>query len=488
MPRLAIVIGCSTYAVPDSDLPAAGNDARAVAQFLEATTSYGEVFTLIDPASAIEAKQALSEFVQRHRADTVQELVVYFSGHGLFRNDEFYYVFRTYDELRPRETCLENTELDDMLRALSPQLTVKIVDACNSGVSYVKAPTIDHSTLQKHLDATQNKFSKCYFLYSSYKDQSSYADHKLSYFTRALFDSIATHPIGPVRYKDLVSAVADFFAGDPYQRPFFVIQADQTEEFFTLSESLRLLVHNVLNGNDDSSDEVVAPNEISPVLAALRRDAARFVEHEVALARLASMKELLEKQNVPVPLQEMYVIECVARSGKGQHPGAAEVGEWLRSYGADVMAKPTYKFLSEAQTVFDKISQRIPRQYESTDVESYEHTVTMPFAWIEVKARARLPNLHQFKLIVVPLLTRAEVHVFCGIGEYGHKTWTDLKLIRDPTWNNSKADLAPENAIVSLTKSELRRLWDAVAKHAAGVANMKKDEMDEFIRLVRESG
>ncbi|WP_437549674.1 caspase family protein [Sorangium sp. So ce367] len=486
MRRLGIVIGCGAYASPGSELPAAANDARTVARFLEQGNLCDEVLCLVDVETAAQTKQQLSSFVQKHQASRAQEVIFYFSGHGLYRDGEFFYVLRNYDELRPRETCLENSELDDMLRALSPDLTVKIVDACNSGVPYVKAP-LEPTQLEKHIDETQRRFSKCYFLFSSYRDQSSYADDKYSYFTRVLLDSIASHSLGTIRYKDLVSAAADAFEGDPHQRPFFVIQADQTEVFCTLTEQLKRLLAGALEPSD-RQPIASEPGPVQLVVSALRRDAARFVTPEVAHERLEALRDGLSNAPVPGPLLELYSTECVSCSGRGTHPGAAKVGEWILDYGADVLAKAKFKLVSEAQTMLDQIAGVVPRKFESKDVESYEHTVVLPFARLELKAVALLPNLHLFKLIVVPVLSRSDVHLFAGICEYGHSTWTDMKLLKNPVWNSTKVPMASGDLLASTVKMETRRLWDALAKHVAQSAGAKKEDGEAFLRLVRESG
>ncbi len=444
------------------------------------------MLSVLDPQSAAEAKEKISDFIKKYHDRRVLDILFYFSGHGLYRDDEFYYVFRTYDEIRPRETCLENSELDDMLRALSPELTVKIVDACNSGLSYIKNPS-ELTTLNKHMLATKQRFSNCYFLFSSCRDQSSYADDTMSYFTRALLESIISREFGPVRYKDLVNAVADFFDGNTNQRPFFVIQAEQTEVFFSLDENLKALVSRVLE-TQVPEPKLDTNDSFSPVVAAVKCDAKLYATHEQALARLAELGEFLSHQQVPLPLRDLFELEYTEGTGTGNHIGAAGIGQWLHEYGADVMAEPTYKFLVEAQTIFDRVAGRIPRKHESTDVNGYEHTVDVPFAWAELKACAKLPNLHQFVMFVVPLLSRADLYLLSGIVEYGHKTWSDLKVLQHPTWDNNKVSIVAEGGVVAAGRSNMRKLWDRVARHVARVVSISKEETAAFIHSVRESG
>lgn len=485
MTRIAIVVGCSAYVLPGNDLPAAGHDARAVSELLRQTQAYDDVLTLVDNQPAAAVKEALSAFVQKHQKLPVDEVLFYFSGHGLYREREFYYLLNDYDELRPRETALENTELDDLLRSLKPALAVKVVDACNSGVSYIKS-ALDPTLFEKHIDDTQQRFAKCYFLFSSSRDQPSYADQHLSYFTRALLRALNARPIGSVRYKDLINAIADSFDGAVAQRPFFVTQADQTEVFCAMTEALRALVARVLLDPTTSLD-LQSNDIVATVVAAARRDAERFVTEEAAFERLGELRDAALAVAIPQSLRDLYTVECVAGSGTPQHPGAVEIGDWLHYYGTDVLAKPTFKMMSQALTAIETLQGVVPRKYQSTDVAGYEHTVAVPFGWLELKLKPVLLNLHPFKLLIVPLLSRSDVRFFAGVCEFQFKTWTTTKLVAAPKWNDKKVALT-RDAVTMAFNQELGKFWGAVAKHVTAVVEMKRDDAEEFQRRVRESG
>ena len=485
MARIAIVVGCSGYALPGNDLPAAGHDARAMSELLRQTHAYDDVLTLVDNQPAAAVKEALSAFVQKHQKLPVDEVFFYFSGHGLYRENEFYYLLNDYDDLRPRETALENAELDQLLRSLKPALAVKVVDACNSGVSYIKS-ALDPTLFEKHIDDTQQRFEKCYFLFSSSRDQLSYADQHLSYFTRALLRALDARPVGSVRYKDLINAIADSFDGAVAQRPFFVTQADQTEVFCALTVALKTLVARVLLDPTASLD--VQPHDIvTTVVAAAKRDAERFVTEEEAFERLGELREAALAVAIPHSLSELYAFECVVGSGTPQHPGVVEVGDWLHYFGTDVLAKPTFKMMSQAMTAIETLQGVVPRKYQSTDVAGYEHTVAVPFGWLELKLKPLLLNLHPFKLLIVPLLSRCDVRLFTGICEFQYRTWTSTKLITTPKWNDKKVPLTRDAVGMAFTQ-ELSKFWGAVAKHVTTVVEMKRDDAEEFQRRVRESG
>ena len=104
-------------------------------------------------------KSKLTNFVQKYTSEEIEEVIFYFTGHGSFEEDQFYYVLSDYEESKKRQTCLSNDELDNLLRSLSANLTIKIVDACQSGIRYVKDPDI----FRKYLQESEKNFDKCYF-------------------------------------------------------------------------------------------------------------------------------------------------------------------------------------------------------------------------------------------------------------------------------------------------------------------------------------
>ncbi len=83
-------------------------------------------------------KRELFQFVLRNKGRVLDEALFYFSGHGQSKDEEFYFALSDFEESRRNTTSLKNTELDVFLRALNPKLAVKIVDACNAGVQYIK--------------------------------------------------------------------------------------------------------------------------------------------------------------------------------------------------------------------------------------------------------------------------------------------------------------------------------------------------------------
>lgn len=230
MSRLAIILAASKYAT-QSQLPACRNDARAIEALLDATECYEAVLTLIDEETTATATEKLAQFVEANKSKSLDEVLFYFSGHGSYRDDAFRYILGDYDGSKPHQTSIDNSDLDALLRQLTSKLTVKLIDACQSGVPYIKGGGPAQPPLEKHLKESGDKFSQCYFMFSSARDQSSYADDQLSDFTRAFLECVAAAEDGELRYKRLIDGLADAFEGRSGQRPFYVTQGSYTEVF-----------------------------------------------------------------------------------------------------------------------------------------------------------------------------------------------------------------------------------------------------------------
>ena len=230
--NIGIVIGVSDYQNVAS-LPGCVNDARAMNQLLEMVGKCDDILYLTEPdsTSSKSLKAKLTTFVNKYSSEKIEEVVFYFTGHGLFEEDQFYYVLTDYETSKKNQTCLGNDELDNRLRNLSADLTIKIVDACQSGTRYVKDP----DSFQKYLHKSEKQFNKCYFYYSSQNDQYSYQNKEISDFTLSFLSAFADRDGQEIRYKDILDSLADSFSSNSSQTPFFVMQGSYTEVFGFIS-------------------------------------------------------------------------------------------------------------------------------------------------------------------------------------------------------------------------------------------------------------
>ncbi|MFB9273730.1 caspase family protein [Cohnella cellulosilytica] len=137
--NLAILLGVSDYNEIDS-LPGCRNDVKLVYDLVQNTDRFQDILYLANNTTSNNVKEKLAEFTLKHKgnSESIDEVFFYYTGHGLFSKEEFHLVLSDYNSSWLNRTTYKNSEVDDLLKGLSLKLTVKIIDACHSGVKYVK--------------------------------------------------------------------------------------------------------------------------------------------------------------------------------------------------------------------------------------------------------------------------------------------------------------------------------------------------------------
>ena len=92
----AVIIGVSKYLIPGNDLPACKNDAKSIYEIVRQSEKYSEILYINDDQNSSETKRLLTNFVSGLRGKTVEEIFFYYSGHGEFFKDEFYYILTDF--------------------------------------------------------------------------------------------------------------------------------------------------------------------------------------------------------------------------------------------------------------------------------------------------------------------------------------------------------------------------------------------------------
>jgi Caspase domain len=131
MTNLGIVVAVSDYSGEANPLPGCARDGEAIANVLRSELRFEDVLVITDDTKSGSVKARLIEFLAKHKGKEIGDLVFYFTGHGDFVGQEFYYLLTDYEQKRRKQTALENSEIDNLVRGLNPELFVKIVDACH---------------------------------------------------------------------------------------------------------------------------------------------------------------------------------------------------------------------------------------------------------------------------------------------------------------------------------------------------------------------
>ena len=83
MVNLAIVIGSSEYLDVSDNLSTVKNDFRLISNILRLSGKYTEILDILDNKNSSEVKSLISTFITKYKDIEVNEILFYFSGHGI---------------------------------------------------------------------------------------------------------------------------------------------------------------------------------------------------------------------------------------------------------------------------------------------------------------------------------------------------------------------------------------------------------------------
>ncbi|ELQ6151638.1 caspase family protein [Cronobacter turicensis] len=445
--NLAILIGVSEYD-SQNNLPACKHDVELMQGILDASKKYSNILTIDSNTSTSQVKLKITEFIKQHQPQPIDELFFYFSGHGFFNGTEFLYILSDYDNKKPKSTSLENGELDVLIKSLSPKLTVKIVDACNSGVSYIKDP----DALSKHVATSKEGFQNCYFMFSSGEEQYSFADDYYSFFTKAIGEAVVSATNETIRYKDIIDYVSDTFSLNSEQSPVFVSQATFTEIFVEpvtkeskskLLTKLNLVTQSVTEANKHSLKELV------------EQDAKRFFSEHSAIEVYNKLTQMTSDSFVfKGECKDLFDIRIDTYTDYSKIPNLKSLAEWADKNSENVFVKAIKqpKEVSKRQLKlnsrffgntairnlmiggglvgndlkdnenFEWVTETV---YEPVSLES---TVDVDFNAIVILAKTKYPNINSMIMYILPFLGRTKLILFSGTAPYKPSGWESEEL------------------------------------------------------------
>lgn len=467
--KIAVLIGVSEYA-SQLNLSASKNDVKLIKSILDLSGEYYDILYIDNDTNTRQIKSKLSDFIERHSEQEIDELFFYFSGHGLFDGSEFHYIMSDFDSSKIKSTSLENGELDIMMKSLKPKLTVKIVDACNSGVPYIKDPI----ALSKHIDESKLGFSKCYFMFSSEDAQYSFADSHLSFFTKAIGEAVAYISESSIRYKDVIDYISDKFSRNENQSPVFVNQASFTETFIK-----NITAENKRKIEDELSvmPEPVVSTKRQPLKELVIKDAARYFNKEAALEIYESLPVIVGKQfHFDGDAKDLFDVVINSFDNYDTIPKLSLLAEWVDKNNDDLFVKaiterkernvrkPKRKPFSSSLSSIniwatiddddDNYRWVTEHYYSPTSIESL---LDCSYKMITVMAKSKYPNINSAKLFVLPLLSKTRLVILSCTASFKPSGWDDETLV------DSQIKWTP-NVIELINKIEIDNYFGKLAK------------------------
>jgi hypothetical protein len=415
MNNIAIVIGVSAYTNSKDNLPGCKNDAEAIHRILDKCKKFSDILYVNEQETSAQVKDLVTKFISKYKGKPVEELFFYYTGHGEFVNDQFYYILSDFDSKKRNQTSLQNNEMDDLMRTLNPNLVVKVIDACQSRTTYIK----ERNVLDKYFNKSTDQFKKCYFLNSSLNNQYSYQENGISYFTYSFIKALKEHKTEEIRYKDIMDIISDEFAAIPEQTPFFVVQADYTENFCSYSQELRdylqsfnQLLFNSVSGN-------IVPMTLSEKV---KQDAKNYTDRKGALESIEFLRDRFSLVKLSDELSDLYTMEISFLEGYGTVPYENVIVNWVRENGNEYFV----------DLVNDVDADEDGNPYETT---SLWFDMEVSYKVVSIELLSKYTNIPNYKSQTVYLISKKYMRLFYYVTNYIEKNWESRKLnFKDLKW------------------------------------------------------
>lgn len=461
--NIAILIGVSKYN-DGNDLVGCKNDVKIIHELIKKSEKYQEILYISDNTTSDTIKNQLSEFIRKHKENAnIDEVFFYYTGHGLFHMEEFYYVLSDYEEKWLNRTTYKNSEIDELLKSLNSKLTVKVVDACHSGVRYVK--DVNDVEVSKMLNITKEKFNNCYFMFSSQFDEYSWADQKISYFTQSFVNSLIEHKADSIRYRDIIDYISDDFSQKKIsQTPYYVMQSNNTEIFCKVESETKEMLKQLLASFEQGKVEKENKDTTHTLslVEIIKKDSENYCKN------LDEVKELLNKvkQNssdlvLNNELTELYEINVEFENETYDDiPNINVVAKALENKVNDffieieftkkivkVPIKSTWDTLAEALRQFDG-KQTKYRDETRTVVDCYNISEEdVPYTTIKIDLEPKYPNLSKYNCTIIYAFSKVHINLFYSFNIYKEVSWGEYE-IESAKWRQTEDLIIKQEAEV----------------------------------------
>lgn len=452
MNSVAIIITAASYVGDLHKLPACLSDNRAIARIVEEKKDFNHILNIHDEKTAVLVQEKLFSFLKNLEGETLDEVFFYFSGHGEFFDNDFLYLMCDYRSSKKRQTSVSNLELDNAVRVLQPRLYTKIVDACHSGIPYIK----DSTQMAEYVQKSSAALRDLYFLFSSQLDEVSWQGDRISYFTASVLRSILQHEGATIKYKDTIHFISDEFEQSGIQKPFFVNQGSYTDVFCSITSELKADLRKFLEAGWPSA-EVLEARKNTSIVDLVREEAKMYCDKDTTLKLVSSLKDDFAKFKLDNDCGELYEINI------GEYPlfvlpNPERIGIWLNQ------KKDEGKYFAEAVTAREKIENLVTTnaikaslyalgatapEYR-TVIKSFKNTVDLPFEVLTLFASNVFPNLLECRCHIVPLVSRMSIRLFYVFAQYDSENWDSKKLVGVTDWQSEEVLLKNRDALTEV--------------------------------------
>ena len=445
--KLAIVLGVHDYKNL-TKLPGCKKDAEGIFEVLSRSKKFDEILLIDNETTGHSVKLKISEFIAKYKGRNIAEILFYYTGHGSFDGKQYSYLLSDYDAAQKKQTSISNEDIDDWLRALKSNLSIKIIDSCQSGVTYIKAD----EDMDGYLIKGKNVFENLYFLFSSMKNEESYQSDSYSYFTKSILDCISAKKDSPIRYKDLIDYISDDFESNSLpQKPFFVTQATSTEIFIEPNEEINDFLKQLPSTKSQQGSVptiVAAGNSMGLLVKKIKEDAVDYCSEDELISRLNLIKENISRHQPKEYLKELFEFKVNVHNFTDVFHGNNQIGRWLQGKG-DYFAKPrtTLEEYEVNPLGFFASDTKLLAKRKREVITGYDLTQGVPFVGIEIDANPKHQNIKPLGLQICFLFSKVELVLFYSKLVYKLSNWKQKTFVGDVIWEIQKSKLKSENDV-----------------------------------------
>ncbi|XZV46521.1 caspase family protein [Acinetobacter baumannii] len=491
MKNLAILIGVADYQYLNKLLPC-DRDIDLISNILDISGKYQDILLLDHSPISSTVKDQIAEFVRIHQEDEIDEIFIYYTGHGARIKDDFFYLFADFNEQRLEQTSLRNSEFDAMLKSLKPKLTVKVIDACQAGTEYIKS----NQELQLIFDkSSKESFNKAYFLFSSSSVENSVALQDFSVFTKSFAKSLLNFEGQNIRYRDVMAYISDDPDVKKHQTPLFIQQADNTEIFLNLTEEISTFINQQIGKAQDlshadklkeESGEVLSENgpeqptaELLLISKIKTKSQSFCSEKEVEDSILNFGNKINEFTWTPL-IKELFAIKCDFENQTVNLSSRRDIAKWIfksqepyfteiiyEDEAYEVNQKVEYEENNTYAAIFGR-SKRVEYQpvtrYRKV-IDSYRITAPRPFQSVIVKLEPTEQILSWYKVFITLIFSKSRLAVFYKYEIEKELNWNDRLIEEKNEWKSLSCGLKNLNEINDLVGNMLQDISQLIEQH-----------------------
>ena len=468
--KIAILVGVSNYDHEES-LPPCEKDLAIMTSIIKNTNKYDEWLVVGDSPKGGDAKSKIATFVRKYEDTDVDEVFFYYTGHGTRYSGDFLFVFSDFIKDKVEQTSLRNTELDSMLKSLSPGIAIKVVDACQAGTEYIKSGEDLEEILKK---SSSSSFNKTYFFFSSSSSESSIAVPAYSVFTKSFADAIVSYSGKAVRYRDLMAFISDDTKVTSRQTPLFIQQASNTEVFCEVSEDLTKAIVGTepfLEEKEGIAEDLQP--EVSfetKLIEVIKSKAADYCTEEEATESLNVLIKTIVGYKFGNVISQLYEVEIIPKNSYSDFTGLRSVGKWLSEEKEPYFAKVIYREegyearekveIQDDYPAFMGATYRLAgalegkRKYEYRDVTKYRDvidgiqlTAPSPCCGIDISLSPKEQNIPWNKVFIIFVFSKSKIVIFYKKEKQTEISWNQRETSNTQEWKTVHCNLKNTESI-----------------------------------------